>query len=87
MELDWAKTKANFKPAHDGDDIVILVTSNTMPDNTFLLVFETGILCNKPNAMISKKEDFLNVELANKKLTVRAIGENLDHNLDLNPKK
>jgi len=83
MELNWAGTKSNIKAAHDGDDIVILVTPITMPDNAFLLVLEAGILWNKPDAMISKKEDFLNVELGNKKLTIRAIGEHLDHNFDL----
>jgi putative isomerase len=86
MEVEYASMNINVRAAHDGDDIVILITPWSFPDpphEPHILVLEAGILWNKPDANISYHVNYLEAELKNKKVVIHSTAEPLDLSLPL----
>jgi len=83
MELDWTGIKSNIKAAHDGDDIVVLVTPVRIPDDAFILVLETGILWNKPYNNITHKNNIIQANVGHTNIRIRSTGEDLGINFPL----
>jgi putative isomerase len=84
MDLDHhGRIKANIKAAHDGDDIVILVTPIKIPSDAYMLVLEAGTLWNKPPALISHQANKLTVELQNGTTVIHTNAEEFDMRLPL----
>jgi putative isomerase len=84
MLFEWGdKLTANIKAAHDGDDIVILVTPIKLEEETTLLALEAGILWNKPAATITHHGDMLIADIQGKSTIIRTTGEIYDMRLPL----
>lgn len=83
MTLEWAGMKSNIKAAHDGVDIVILVTPDSLPANPHYLVLETGILWNKSAGCISLESGHINANIQNQSFKIYGTQKSLDLNFPL----
>lgn len=70
MNVEWAGMKSNVKAAHDGADLVILITPDSLPANPHILVVESGILWNKSEGCISRETNYIKATLQNQTFNI-----------------
>ena len=75
LNLEWQGMKTKIKTARDGDDIFILVTPDTVPENPHFLVLEAGILWNLSEGKVTNRKDFMEAELNSGKMAIRSVNE------------
>lgn len=75
MNLEWVGMKTNIKAAHDGNDIVILVSPDPVPANPHWLVLEAGILWNQSEGKVTNSERLIEAELSSGKMAIRSVNE------------
>ena len=80
MNLEWLGMKSNIKAAHDGDDIVILVSPDVISKKPNFLVLEAGILWNQSIGYVTKQTDHMEAYLAGGKVIIRSTNQHI--NLD-----
>ncbi len=51
LDIQWQQVNARIETAHDGDDLVILVTPRGAMKSPVKLVVETGMLWNRPGSL------------------------------------
>jgi hypothetical protein len=78
MKLEWAGMKSTIKAAHDGEDLLILVSPDSSPAKPHFLVLEAGILWNQSQARITNHKDHLDAELTGGKMTIRSTNKPVD---------
>jgi glycogen debranching enzyme len=69
LDIKWETLNARIESAHDGKDLVILVTPHKKPGSPVKLIIETGMLWNRPGSL-SKAGNALKAVLPNRTVTV-----------------
>ncbi len=83
MNLQWAGMKANIRSARDGEDVVILIRPDSIPESPHFLVLESGILWNQSFGCISRKGNQIEAKLASGNIIVHSVQEALNLNFPL----
>lgn len=78
MNLQWAGMKSNIRAVHDGDDLLILVTPDSLPSKPPYLVLEAGILWNQSEGKVARKSDGMEAELTSGKMTIHSTNKPID---------
>ena len=77
LKLLWRDHQIRIQSAHDGDDLVLLVTPLSSSSNAHLpaeVVFSAGMLWNLPGA-VAKKGDRLEAQLPNRMISIYLSGK------------
>ncbi len=69
LDLKWEEVDVRVESAHIGDDVVILISPNTIPPNRAKVVIESAMLWNRRGAL-SRKKDYLKAALPRKTVKV-----------------
>ena len=70
LHLEWQGFESRVQTAHDGDDLVILVTPLSIPELPVKLVVEAGMLWNRPGQISRRGDRGLSVATPGRKIEV-----------------
>ena len=59
LELNWEEVDTRINSAHIGDDLVILITPNSIPKNKVKVILETGMLWNRKGTLHRDKKSLI----------------------------
>lgn len=74
LELHWEQIHVRVESAHDGQDVVILVTPLEQPSPPAKLIVEAGLLWNRPG-QLARDGDALRAETQGRDVTVHITAE------------
>ena len=69
LDIVWETLEARVESAHDGDDLVVLLTPAQEPSSPVKMVVETAMLWNRPG-LLEKKGDTLSARLPEREVKV-----------------
>lgn len=80
MKLKWAGMKSTITAVHDGADLLILVTPDSLPAKPHCLVLEAGILWNQSEGKITSKTDRIEADpgYSGGKIIIHSINKPID---------
>ncbi len=56
LDIQWAELDARIETAHAGEDLVILISPNSIPNNRIKVIIESGMLWNRRGTLSRNKE-------------------------------
>jgi len=56
LDIQWAELDARIETAHAGEDLVILISPNSIPNNRIKVIIESGMLWNRIGTLSRNKE-------------------------------
>lgn len=59
LELNWEEVDTRINSAHIGDDLVILISPNSIPKNKVKVILETGMLWNRKGTLHRDKKSLI----------------------------
>ncbi len=77
LDLEWEQLAARIETAHDGDDLVILVTPLNEPASPVKLVVESALFWNR-GGTLNRQGDTLLADLGGKRITVTTTAPHVD---------
>jgi neutral trehalase len=76
LDIRWQQLNARIETAHEGDDLVILVTPKEKPQSPVKLIMETGMLWNRQGSL-SKNGNVLKAALPERTVNVYCTGQHV----------